>query len=186
MSNSSTSVTYTRWGRTSCPKHATLVYKGRVGGGHYNHKGSGVNALCLPDNPIYDKYYTGAQSVSHVYNAEYEVSNFNPFSGVQPQDDVPCAVCNVDYKSTKIMIPARNECPSQWQKEYSGYLMSGHYNHPHSIEYLCVDRDAEAIPGTIANRDGMLLYFVDGVCGGHLLCSPYVSNRELTCAVCTK
>ena len=184
--NATTSVTYTRWGRTSCPSHASLVYKGRVGGGHYNNPVSGTNPQCLPENPIYDKYYTGSQNVAYMYNAEYEVFNFNPFPGVQPEDDVPCAVCNVGLKSTMIMIPARNECPSTWQKEYSGYLMSEYFAHKHSSEYLCVDHDAEAVPGTVANNNGMLLYFVDGVCGGHLQCSPYVANRELTCAVCTK
>ena len=184
--NATTSVTYTRWGRTSCPSHASLVYKGRVGGGYHNHPGSGTNPQCLPENPIYDKYYTGSQNVAYMYNAEYEVFNFNPFPGVQPQDDVPCAVCNVGLKSTMIMIPARNECPSTWQKEYSGYLMSEYYLHKHSSEYLCVDHDAEAVPSTVANNNGMLLYFVDGVCGGNLQCSPYVASRELTCAVCTK
>ena len=162
------------------------MYKGRVGGGYYNHGGSGSNAQCLPDNPIYDKYYTGSHSVAYMYNAEYEVYSFNPFPGVQPEDDVPCAVCNVDFKSTKIMIPARNECPTQWQKEYSGYLMTEHHGHPHTYEYVCIDRDAEAVPGTVTSNNGMLLYFVEGVCGGHLQCGPYVSGRELTCAVCTK
>ena len=162
------------------------MYKGRVGGGLYINPGSGVNALCLPENPIYDSVFNDPQTVDRIYNAEYELHDYNPFPGVQPNDDVPCAVCNVDLKSTKIMIAARNECPPRWQKEYAGYLMSGHYNHGHSIEYLCVDHDAEAVPGTGANHDGMLLYFVDGVCGGHLQCGPYISDQDLTCVVCTK
>lgn len=52
-------------------------------------------------------------------------------------------------------------------------------------DYICVDNDAEYVPGTKANKDGALLYPVEGVCGS-LPCKPYVNGRELTCAVCTK
>eukprot|EP00118_Oscarella_pearsei_P023396 m.279734 g.279734 ORF g.279734 m.279734 type:complete len:293 (+) comp40625_c1_seq3:203-1081(+) len=178
------SVTYTRWGRTSCLTGAELVYKGRVGGEYYTHPGGGTNYQCLPDNPIYDKYYTGSQSVAYMYNAQYEVYNFNPFSpNVYPEDDVPCAVCRVKRKTSLLVIPARNVCPSGWRREYYGYLMTGMYNdHPHDI--ICVDRHAEAVPGTRGDKSGALLYFVDGKCS-HLLCGPYKNNAELTCAVCS-
>eukprot|EP00118_Oscarella_pearsei_P019444 m.206829 g.206829 ORF g.206829 m.206829 type:complete len:173 (+) comp39681_c0_seq10:350-868(+) len=66
------SVTYTRWGRKSCPSGATLIYSGRVGGEYHQHTGGGNNHQCLPDNPIYDNYYTDVnQLVAFMYNAEY-------------------------------------------------------------------------------------------------------------------
>jgi len=63
--------------------------------------------------------------------------------------------------------------------------MSGYHSHKKEYEYICVDEDAEYVPGTQANKDGALLYPVEGVCGS-LPCNPYVNGRELTCAVCTK
>ena len=141
---------------------------------------------CLPDDPIYNKYFTGSQNVAYMYNAEYETRQWNPFSPrAFPEDDVPCAVCRVKRKSSLLHIPARNVCPSGWRKEYDGYLMTEHYAHKHSRDFLCVDKDAESVPGTRGDNDGALLYFVDGRCGGHLKCGPYVHNAELTCAVCT-
>ena len=84
-----------------------------------------------------------------------------------------------------LMMPARNDCPSGWTEEYHGYLMTENHGHKHSSDFICVDEDPEYVPGSNANKDGALLYPVEGVCGS-LPCLPYVSGRELTCAVCTK
>eukprot|EP00118_Oscarella_pearsei_P019442 m.206830 g.206830 ORF g.206830 m.206830 type:complete len:85 (+) comp39681_c0_seq10:962-1216(+) len=83
------------------------------------------------------------------------------------------------------MIPARNMCPSGWKREYYGYLMAERHNHPHSRDFICVDRNAESVPGTRGDSEGVSLYYVDGLCGGHLKCGPYIDRAELTCAVCT-
>ena len=85
-----------------------------------------------------------------------------------------------------LMMPARNDCPSGWTEEYHGYLMTEHYTHKSQKEFVCIDKNAEYVRGTQANTNGALLYFVEGTCGSHLPCGPYVSGRELTCAVCTK
>ncbi|XP_065835020.1 short-chain collagen C4-like isoform X2 [Oscarella lobularis] len=180
------SVSYTRWGRTSCRDGAELVYNGRAGGEYFSHPGGGANMLCLPEEPVYNKYYTGSQSVAYMYNAEYQTHEWNPFfPRAYPDDDVPCAVCRVKRKSTILHIPARNVCPSGWRKEYDGYLMTERHNHAHTRDFLCVDKDAESVPGTRANINGALLYFVDGRCGGYLKCGPYIHNADLSCAVCT-
>ena len=83
------------------------------------------------------------------------------------------------------MMPARNECPTGWTEEYHGYLMTAYHNHRNQKDFICVDEDAEYVPGTGASRDGALMYAVEGICGS-LPCLPYVAGRELTCAVCTK
>ena len=59
------------------------------------------------------------------------------------------------------------------------------YSHKNQKDFICVDRDAEAIPSSSANKNGALLFLVEGKCG-QLPCGPYVAGRELTCAVCTK
>ena len=40
---------YTRWGRTMCPKGATLVYAGRAAGTKYTVKGGTSDTLCMPE-----------------------------------------------------------------------------------------------------------------------------------------
>ena len=71
-----------------------------------------------------------------------------------------------------------------WTLEYSGYLMTQHYNHYRNT-FECVDKDAESIPGSASNVDGALFYHVEANCDG-IPCSPYDPQKELTCAVCTK
>ena len=119
-----------------------------------------------------------------MYGTEYEVSTFNPFKKNLHNHDAPCVVCFVKSRGSMLMMPARNDCPSGWTEEYHGYLMTGYHNHKKGYDFICVDEDAEYVSGTQANKNGALLYIVEGVCGS-LPCNPYVAGRELTCAVCT-
>ena len=63
--------------------------------------------------------------------------------------------------------------------------MTAHYNHAGSKDFICVDQDAEYVAGTHEDKNGALLYIVQGACGA-LPCKPYVQGRELTCSVCSK
>ncbi|XP_071491064.1 uncharacterized protein [Diadema antillarum] len=182
------SVLYVRWGKPDCPQGAELVYSGSVGGEFYSNAGGASNYLCLPDEPLYDEVQTSLSAHrAHVYSSEFQ----SDFVGHWPQlDDLTpsCAVCLAPKgQTTKLMNPARNVCPSDdWRLEYAGYLMSAKYEHKRT-EYICVDRDAEPVPGTRGNQNGALLYHVEGRCvdGSGLPCGPYVHGYELTCAVCT-
>ena len=61
-------VTYTRWGKSSCPnvEETELVYTGRAGGSHYQHAGA-ANYLCMPLDPQYTlRYQAGAVSYTHL------------------------------------------------------------------------------------------------------------------------
>ena len=158
-----------------------------MGGEYYNHYGGGANYLCLPHNPKYDKYKDGHQRSGYMYGTEYEVIQYsgNPFKRNLHNHEAPCVICFVKSRGSMLMMPARNDCPSGWTEEYHGYLMTEDYNHKHSRDFICVDKDPEFVPGSHASKDGALLYPVEGVCGS-LPCLPYVSGRELTCAVCTK
>ncbi|XP_067653642.1 short-chain collagen C4-like [Haliotis asinina] len=175
---------YTRWGKTKCPSGAQLVYKGIAGGTHYSHKAGPANILCLPDNPEYGNYTPGFQTDGAIYGTEYETKEHSfSFKHLHNQD-VPCAVCRSSTKTSVIMVPARLSCFPGWHVEYTGYLMGGHYNYAAS-EYLCVDGDAEADRSGHENKNGQLLYLVEGVCGS-LPCPPYKNHWELTCTVCSK
>ena len=152
-----------------------------MGGEHYTNYGGGVNYLCLPLNPKYDKYKDGWQNSGYVYGTEYEVNDNVIFNKNLHDHEAPCAVCYVKSRGSVLMRPARNDCPSGWTEEYHGYLMTGYRNHNKGYDFICVDENAEYVPGTHARRNGALLYPVQGACGS-LPCLPYVDGRELTCA----
>ena len=160
---------------------------GTMGGEWYNHYGGGANYLCLPHNPKYDKYKNGHQAAGYIYGTEYEVIQYNgdPFQRTIHDHEAPCAVCFVKSRGSMLMLPARNDCRSDWTEEYHGYLMTEHHDHRHSSDFVCVDGDPEYVRGTHANKNGATLHPVEGRCGS-LPCLPYVDGRELTCAVCTK
>ena len=164
-----------------------LLVLGIVGGESFNHHGGGANYLCLPRDPKYGKYRNGHQGGGYMYGSEYQVNHYNgnPFKRNLHDYEAPCVICFVKSRGSMLMMPARNDCPSGWTEEYHGYLMTEGYGHKHSRDFICVDEDPEYVPGSHANRDGALLYPVEGVCGS-LPCLPYVNGRELTCAVCTK
>ncbi|KAK3100184.1 hypothetical protein FSP39_015894 [Pinctada imbricata] len=181
--------TYTRWGRTKCPKNNTeLVYSGYVGGSLYSHKGGAVDYLCLPKNP--DRNYEYVKGVSgtkgYVYGAEYEINeNHIGISRSHHDYDVPCAVCRTVGSTSVLMIPGKTKCEKSWTKQYSGYLMSGYHIHEAASQYICVDKDAENVPGSSVNKNGKLLFPVEAQCGS-LKCPPYSTGQELACVVCSK
>ncbi|XP_035687427.1 short-chain collagen C4-like [Branchiostoma floridae] len=180
---------YIRWGRTTCPNDVgtSLIYDGIAGGTHYTQSGGAANYVCLPKNPQWRAFTAGNQGYgAYMYGAEYQLSTANsPFQGASLLDhDVPCAVCHVASRGSKLMIPARLSCPSGWTREYKGYLMTTGYTQYRS-EFVCMDGEPETRPGGHGNHNGALFYLVEASCGS-LPCPNYVQGRELTCVVCTK
>ncbi|XP_077866475.1 uncharacterized protein LOC144354682 [Saccoglossus kowalevskii] len=188
VTSSKSGVPFTRWGHSSCPDHTTLVYSGIMGGKHPNKKGSGTNYLCLPNEPkeIDGSVISGPQfDRGDIYNTQYYTTD-GPFAR-QRYHDLPCAVCwDPDHSST-ILYPARDDCPSDWRNEYSGYLMTARDNQ-YATEFVCVDRAGEILVGTASEAFGALLSWVEPVCNTAegLPCGPYVNGHELSCAVCAK
>ena len=82
------------------------------------------------------------------------------------------------------MIPARMSCPSTWNLEYSGFLMTG-YGHAGRRSAVCMDKEPERVAGGLGNTNGALFYHIEVACNG-INCPPYDPERELTCVVCTK
>ena len=180
-------VTYIRWGRTTCPQAAgtQLVYPGRAAGTDHTHKGGSAEYICLPDNPDYLTGRNGVQGYSPLQGVEYEVAAGQPIvRHLRQNHNVPCAVCYASTRVAMLMIPAKTQCPSSWTLEYAGYLMTEHHGHRRTM-FACVDKDAESIPGEAGDTNGALFYHVEATCNG-ILCPPYDTEREMTCAVCTK
>ena len=184
-------MTYTRWGRSSCPNDtdAQLVYSGRIGGTKWNNQGGSAEKICLPDDPDYIPGSLDLSSTSvtnTVQGAEFQVNYNIPGNPLQHLDDhnPPCAVCDAPTKARAIVIPAKTVCPLTWTREYYGYLMSERYNH-HRSSYTCIDVDPEVIPGEESSTNPSLLYITVTDCDG-LPCPPYENQRMLSCVVCTK
>ena len=180
-------VTYTRWGRTTCPtiQGTQLLYAGRAGGTHYSHKGGAANHLCMPDNPDHLQYESGVQNRGFVTGVEYDYASLSPLNSFN-HDNVPCAVCYVATRSVSVMIPAKTQCPTQWTLEYVGYLMTQIYTQNGRSMYECVDKDPESVPGSAGNSDPRgRLFLVEPNCNG-MLCPPYDDEKELICCVCTR
>ena len=181
-------VVYTRWGKSSCPRiqGTELVYSGLAGGSHHDHSGGAANYLCLPNNPQYGSYGSGAQSGSYVYAAEYTGFSGQPMRGVHDHD-APCAICFASTRGSLLMIPAKTSCPAGWTEEYDGYLMSERHNIKSRTMYICVDRSPESVPDENGhNGNRVELFMVEAKCTGGLHCPPYNEQKELTCVVCTR
>ncbi|XP_025108778.1 uncharacterized protein LOC112572970 [Pomacea canaliculata] len=178
QSSTSSGSVYTRWGNSQCPSQSQLFYSGVIGGSHYMHEGAASNALCLPLNPVYEDYVVPG-SVTYVYGAEYEV-NVHSSNDLDPK----CSVCHTPLAAT-IMVPATNSCHTEWMLEYSGILMAGHYSQKAATEFICVDPALEGMTGSKDDKNGKLFYFASSSCGS-LRCPPYINNKVLSCAVCSK
>ena len=178
--------TYVRWGRTSCPtgNGTELLYAGRAAGSHYNQKGGGANMLCLPDNPEYLPASNTVAEQGIIYGAEYHVGSHIKQNA--HDQNVPCAVCYTPTRSTMVMIPAWTHCPASWTREYVGYIMTTWIGHISQLQFECVDKDFEYVPGEGRNVDGVLLHTAEVVCNTGINCPPYQTGKELSCAVCTK
>ena len=121
-------VSYVRWGRTTCPSGAELVYYGRMGASDHTHEGGGGNFICMPEeDPEYINYAPGVRGYSYVFGTEYwATANAAPFQSLH-NHNAPCSLCFVPSKGTVAMIPAKISCPSGWRKEYAGYLMTSYH-----------------------------------------------------------
>ncbi|CAG2220234.1 unnamed protein product [Mytilus edulis] len=179
--------TYTRWGKTSCPSTAALVYEGYAAGNAKYEKGGGANFLCLPKDPEWRSYSDSkATYIGRVFGVEYQIKDNSVYSTSFHDKEMPCSVCLITEKSTSLMVPGKVTCPTGWTKEYTGYLMSQAIaGNRQPSEYICVDENLDAVDGNKADNDQGNVYLVEGVCGS-LKCPPYVGGRELTCVVCSK
>ena len=174
-------VTYIRWGNSTCPYGADTIYSGVVAGSWWEHTGAAVDPLCLPPDPQYLEYHNGYQNYVLLHGAEYKIHSNSPISQADDRN-VPCALCQVTGRTNKIMIPSHYECPSEWRREYYGYLMAGRHIHKAATQYTCVDKSLEMIRGRGSSIDGHLFYTGEAQCGYHIPCS----DKEITCVVCTK
>ena len=176
--------TYIRWGRTDCPSGAVILYNGRAAGSPNHNSGGTSDYLCLPSRPRYQTTYNDI--TARLEGVEYErwPSSY-PRAG---RDNMPCVVCHVPTRSAMFVQQASYLCPSGWNREYYGYMMSSKWDDPRTST-ICVDASSQAVPGTGTSTNRLGLYLLSVRCPhslSELACGPYVDGRILWCAVCTK
>ncbi|XP_019854450.1 PREDICTED: short-chain collagen C4-like isoform X2 [Amphimedon queenslandica] len=176
-------VVYTRWGKTTCRSGAERVYAGYAGGSGYHEHGGGANIVCMPTSGVGHLSTQNPGHYTFMYGTEYESQN-KIWSN--HNWNVPCAVCYVPDKSTKMQLPGRINCPDSWTQEYRGYLMADHRGHRRNQVFECIDEAGEKIHGSNSDTNGALLYFVMPKCNQGMPCGPYNANIAITCSICTR
>ena len=181
-------MSYTRWGRTTCPttEGTQLVYEGATVGSHHQQAGT-AEFLCLHNEPEFLETTPGQQTYcTRLYGTEYEGYDSRPAFTNIFRHEAPCSVCYTPSRSTKIIIPGRITCPDSWTREYYGYYMAESHHATHRSRVpICVDVNSEPIDGSAAHTVTSLLYFMETTCTG-IRCPPYSNGAEIACVVCTK
>ena len=161
------------------------MYQGFVAGSHWTEAGS-AEYLCLHEQPQFLETTPGVQTErAYIYGTEYRALENPPAFSDIVHNNAPCAVCYTPARTAQITIPGRTSCPPSWTREYNGYLMTDRFPHKSSRVPLCVDKSAQAIPGSSQADVTSLLLFIETRCEG-ISCPPYSDGAELTCVVCTK
>ena len=136
---------YVRWGRTDCPAVAERVYAGRAAGSEHNQPGSGANLLCVDDTPSFPFVKSGRQGGARLTGLRYVTSGYGIQALVANHGyAVPCVLCFTSQRESNIMQPGRDDCPSNWELHYSGYLFGSHYNE-RKTNWICIDKQAQSL-----------------------------------------
>ena len=106
-------VTYIRWGNSTCPYGADVIYSGVVAGSWWDHTGAAVDPLCLPLDPQYLQHQSGYQGHARLYGAEYEIYSPNPLDHSH-QRNVPYTHT---YRHSRTEVILRNQVCA-WFKNY--------------------------------------------------------------------
>ena len=178
-------MSYTRWGRTTCPttEGTQLVYEGAVVGNKFDEPGA--EFLCLHKEPEFLQTTPGVQGGSVLYGSEFRNHRAPHAFANMLNHDPPCSVCYTPSRSTKITIPGRVTCPDPWTREYYGYYMSGRSDAVQKGRVpICVDVNAESVPGSAARTSTSVLVFLEATCTG-ISYPPYSDGAEVACVVCT-
>jgi len=142
--------------------------------------------ICLHNTPQFSTLGDAHASLTGVeYVSSGGFSTINNWGLPLIYNDMPCVVCHVQTRTHQLMIPAREDCPAGWTREYWGHLISTHNLHSKG-SYDCVDEAPESVPGGSPNANGRHAYTVKLSCTA-LPCPPYVENsKNLKCVVCSK
>ena len=157
--------------------------------------GGGSNFQCLPLDPDLAPSEAGTYArynqLRPVHVSVNEVNNGN--KALPHSQHLPCVTCEASQRPAQMMIPAKSRCPSGWNSEYKGYLMSSATatSNNYRMEYVCIDSKPESIRSKSSPTKwyGAVLYYATADCDGDNnidYCPPYKNLQPLQCVVCTK
>ncbi len=182
-----TGVSYVRFGSTTCPDTSNLVYRGAAFGRDYNKQYGPLGTYCATFGAQWLTYVNGNQGYTLAYQSKYATSTSYGISAWNSIDskDVPCVRCEAPGQLETRIFPAKTQCPTGWQKEYSGMYLTSYYSHARG-DFVCVDLDATGDPmgSGSSTSDSNLLYplelesYISDTTG-------YATNRELPCTRCS-
>lgn len=191
----SAGVVYTIWGKTECPSGAQTLTRGLAASPHHDDTGGGTNYMCLPDTPSFSATDSSAQVQTKVVGVTYQTTD-EPLARVNDMS-MPCAVCFVN-QAVQLMVPGSAICPTNWDMEYKGYLMSAKDTPSETLqsdsspnfrtEYICVASNAEGVSSAANEEAGIYHVHLDCDVGVSLSCSQsgYRTASQLTCSICTR
>ncbi|XP_067940648.1 uncharacterized protein [Watersipora subatra] len=173
--------------RSSHSLPQNFLIRGFAGVSSWDQPGGGTDYQCMPEEPQFNKFYSGPNPFysSTIAGVEYHTHNFGIFPSSTQDQNAPCARCYTNNRPAQMMIPAKRECLDGWTKEYEGYLMSERDVHGHQTTYECVDENPEYVKGQEADINAGFFFFVRPHCARGVPCPPY-ENKALTCVVCSK
>lgn len=180
--NDGVGLTYTRWGRTTCPVGgATIVYSGQAAGtGQGKDRTGGSPFICVPNQPWYFGQVDPSTPLANVSQA-----NLNALKQDQTRSTLhgtyfylSCVLCLVRRRSVQIMLPARKECYRGWHREYDGYLAVQSNRKDHK-DVICIDRESRGLLQEATYVRGLFASCQT------FSCPPYVETERLPCVVCT-
>lgn len=176
-------VTYTRWGRTTCPNGVETIYDGVAAGERSSHLGGTSSQLCLSKIPSYPTQTSDVDNTgADIYGTEYE-STLGDLNALR-FNTATCAICFQPDADAVFMYPGSTNCPVGWNQEYKGYLMTNAFNEE-SKEAICVDETPQAILGNPADDFSNNWYPIEAF-GVLLSGQGYVPFREIGCVVCSR
>ena len=146
-------VSYTRWGKLTCPPGRQRAYDGAIVGSKYNEGGSS-EFLCLHNQPDFLPTVPGSQGErSRMFGTElrnYVGHNENvPALSHLVNHEISCSVCYASSRSVMIIVPGRKTCPPSWTREYYEYMVADKYATHHRLRApICLDFHAEAAYGS--------------------------------------
>ncbi|XP_067948675.1 short-chain collagen C4-like [Watersipora subatra] len=184
--------TFIRWGRTTCPQVADLVYAGYAAAANPGSgRGGSTELECLSTSPSWHaNSVTSIQTPTKLFAAKFSLGRF---AGILPDSAdnsvITCSVC-ITAKAPVITLPGRVNCLSGWHKEYNGYLMatSALQNEVFfSSKNYCVDKEPDYYEGHNDSNGLKLTFLQAGGCyRGLYPCHEYTENNLIACTVCSK
>jgi len=179
---------YTQWGSTNCTTSNTLlIYSGYTSVSPSSDKGGGSNYLCLPEKPTYMKKHPSRSSISAQIDGAKYGSTFSKVNSNMQRKVIQCSVCQIEQRTTTLMLPASNECPKDYVVLYTGYLST--QVSLSRTQFICIDNST--VPTILASNTRIQVSELELTIVSECNILPcgkekYIQNALISCIVCAK